>query len=174
VSAPTKQQKTRERIEARSASKGLCALPNVFAHTMATTIKALAYHLTWTTYGTWLPGDKRGWIKKAHHGVKQPDWRLEGQSRERMVEDAVVLSTEQRASVEQTIAAHCAIRKWSLHAANARTNHVHVIVTADAVPDVVMDQLKAWCSRKLSDAARLTERVAVRAGRRRWFTEGGD
>jgi hypothetical protein len=24
----------------------------------------LAYFLTWTTYGTWLPGDERGWCKR--------------------------------------------------------------------------------------------------------------
>ena len=23
----------------------------------------LAYFLTWSTYGTWLPGDERGWIE---------------------------------------------------------------------------------------------------------------
>jgi hypothetical protein len=23
----------------------------------------LAYFLTWATYGTWLPGDERGWIQ---------------------------------------------------------------------------------------------------------------
>jgi hypothetical protein len=24
----------------------------------------LAYFLTWTTYGSWLPGDERGWVEK--------------------------------------------------------------------------------------------------------------
>jgi hypothetical protein len=24
----------------------------------------LAYFLTWTTYGTWLPGDERGWVER--------------------------------------------------------------------------------------------------------------
>jgi hypothetical protein len=24
----------------------------------------LAYFLTWTTYGSWLPGDERGWVAK--------------------------------------------------------------------------------------------------------------
>jgi hypothetical protein len=37
-----------------------------------------------------------------------------------------------------------------------------------------MDQLKAWCSRKLSGAAGLTKKVAKKAGRQHWFTEGGD
>src|SRR5262249_46358121 len=34
---------------------------------------ALAYHIVWTTYGTWLPGDWRGWIKKK--GFRNPSSR---------------------------------------------------------------------------------------------------
>jgi REP element-mobilizing transposase RayT len=63
---------------------------------------------------------------------------------------------------------------WFLHAVNVRSNHVHVVVTADRDPDEVMNQLKAWCSRKLSDAAGLVRTVAKKAGRRHGCTEGGD
>ncbi len=137
-------------------------------------MSVLAYHITWTTYGTWLPGDARGWVKKGEWHVHPPDPERERDARERMVESAVVLTEEQRALVEQTVRDHCRIRGWALHAVNARTNHVHVVVTADRDPDEVRDQFKAWCSRKLSDAAGLTEAVAKKAGRRHWFTEGGD
>jgi hypothetical protein len=134
----------------------------------------LAYFITWTTYGTWLPGDKRGWIKQGESGVKLPNWRIEDESRERMVEQPVILIPSQRAIVQRTIGAHCDLRMWKLHAVNARTNHVHIVVTATRSPDDVTSQLKAWCSRKLSDDARLIDTVAVKAGRRHWFTEGGD
>ncbi len=134
----------------------------------------LAYHITWTTYGTWLPGDARGWVKWGESGVKPPDPERERAAREHMVESAVLLTEKQRALVEQTIHDHCCIRGWLLHAANARSNHVHVVVTADRDPDEVMNQFKAWCSRKLSDAAGLVHTVAKKAGRRHWFTEGGD
>jgi hypothetical protein len=49
-----------------------------------------------------------------------------------------------------------------------------LVVTADRDPDDVRDQFKAWCSRKLSDQAGLEAVVGRKAGRRRWFTEGGD
>jgi len=137
-------------------------------------MSVLAYHIIWTTYGTWLPGDARGWVKWNEGGVKPPDPELERDARERMVESAVVLTEEQRAIVEKTIRDHCRIRGWLLHAVNARSNHVHVVVTADRDPDEVMNQFKAWCSRKLSDAEGLVGRVAKKAGRRHWFTEGGD
>ncbi len=107
-------------------------------------------------------------------GIQAPDPALERQAKERMSENAVILTQEQRDLVEQTIREHCRIRKWRLHALRCRSNHVHVVVTAERDPNDVMEQFKAWCSRKLSDAAGLKDPVAVNAGRRRWFTEGGD
>jgi len=137
-------------------------------------MSVLAYHLTWTTYGTWLPGDARGWVRWGEVGVKPPDAERERGARQRMVESAVALTDDQRAVVEQTIGYHCRIRGWFLHAVNVRSNHVHIVVTVDRDPDEAMDQFKAWCSRKLSDAAGLVQTVAKKAGRRHWFTEGGN
>lgn len=134
----------------------------------------LAYHIVWTTYDTWLPGDARGWIKKGRWTVQTPDPVLERQTRERMAEAPVLLMPAQRSLVERTVGEHCRRRGWVLHAVRARTNHVHVVVTSDREPEAVRDQLKAWCSRKLSDSAGLVQTVAKKAGRRRWFTEGGD
>lgn len=141
---------------------------------MGHSMSALAYHLTWTTYGTWLPGDARGWVKKNRAGIQLPDPELENRLRKKMKEAPVVLDSVQRALVERTIQDHCTIRRWILHALNARSNHVHVVVTADREPDEVMSQFKAWCARKLSDAAGLRHAVAKHAGWRRWFTEDGD
>lgn len=134
----------------------------------------LGYLLTWTTYGTWLPGDNRGWVQKGTLGIQNPDPQREAQARAAMAEPAVVLTDDQRTLAEDTIRDHCRIRGWTLHAVNARTNHVHVVVTAERDPEEIMDQFKAWCSRKLSDQAGLTKAVAKKAGRRHWFTEYGD
>jgi hypothetical protein len=46
----------------------------------------LAFHLIWTTYGTWLPGDGRGWIQSGVLGVQPPDAEREQAARERMAE----------------------------------------------------------------------------------------
>jgi len=80
----------------------------------------LAYHIVWTTYGTWLPGDWRGWILKGASGIQPSDPEAERTARERMAEPRVLLNPDQRALVEQTIAEHCRIRGWLLHAVNAR------------------------------------------------------
>jgi REP element-mobilizing transposase RayT len=134
----------------------------------------LAYHLTWTAYGTWLHGDTRWWVESGVPGVQPPDERRVLDSESRMVQTAVTFDEAQRALVEQVIREHCQIRGWHLHALNARSNHVHVVVTADREPEEVMNQLKAWCSRRLSDAAGLNSPPgAKKAGRKKWFTEHG-
>ena len=71
-----------------------------------------------------------------------------------MAEGEVSLSSEQREIVTKTIVDHCRIRKWFLHAVNCRTQHVHVVVTApDRSPDEVLEQFKAWCTRRLKEHA---------------------
>jgi REP element-mobilizing transposase RayT len=134
----------------------------------------LTYHLIWTTYGTWLPGDARGWVQSGVMGVRPPDPEREEQARERMAEDAVILRPEQREVVSLAIRRHCDIRGWLLHAHNVRSNHVHVVATCECAGDKARDQLKLWASRRLSEQAGLTTPVARKAGRRRWWTEGGD
>ena len=132
----------------------------------------LGYFLTWTTYGTWLPGDERGSFMKP--GVwKGPDAHRRMMSQLLMTENAITLDLRQRQEVEATIARHCEIRQWHLHAVNCRTNHVHVVVTA---PDIdredVMDQFKAWCTRHLKTLATQLKQID-RAERKKWWTRGG-
>ena len=64
----------------------------------------LAYFLTWTTYGTWLPGDERGWVADEGGDVRPPDPVKERVCRERMTEPPFVLTPEQRRVVETTVA----------------------------------------------------------------------
>jgi REP element-mobilizing transposase RayT len=133
---------------------------------------AMHYHIIWTTYGTWLPGDERGWMRKKDPAVQPPDREREQACREKIQEDVVLLDEAQLQIVTATVAAHCRHRSWELLALAVKTNHVHVVVAAERAGDVVRDQLKAWCSRRLSDAAGLSGQTTKSGGRRRWFTEG--
>ena len=129
----------------------------------------LAYFLTWATYGTWLPGDERGWIEY-RHGWKLPDPIRELEAEARMTEDACVLDAEQRRLVEKTIGEHCRIRGWGLHEVNRRTNHLHVVVGADRCPDEVRKQSKAWCTRRLKELQRKRSCGTVREN---WWAQRG-
>ena len=124
----------------------------------------LAYFLTWSTYGSWLPGDDRWWTE-ARHGKKPPDLRLQKRSQAKMSEPALTLSPEQRILVELTIREHCEIRGWKLWALNCRTNHLHVVITATQPPETAVSQFKSWCTRRLKETA-TTSYI-----RRQWWTE---
>jgi REP element-mobilizing transposase RayT len=125
----------------------------------------LAFFITWTTYGSWLHGDAPGWVAKGVGGIQAPDAQKREEARARMKDEPVVLNAQQGAIVEKTIREHCEFRGWQLHAVNVRTNHVHVVVTADRAPEEVMNQFKAWCSRRLNEAE-------GGAGKR-WWTKHG-
>jgi len=126
---------------------------------------AIAFFSTWTTYGTWLPGDERGWFHSGI-GLQLSDRIRQYESALMMREDAIVLDPEQRIIVERTVAEHCAIRKWNLHAVHCRTNHVHAVVTAPGSGIAILrEQFKAWCTRKLKEQSD--------SGRKNWWTERG-
>ncbi len=128
-----------------------------------------AYFLTWTTYGTWLPGDARGWVDRhRRHGevVEPPDPKLEAAARRALKEEALTLDAGLRKVAHRAMretADHCG---WFVHALEVRSNHVHVVLTAaDKAPGVVMAALKGYASRALS------ERLPGRDGR--WWTRQG-
>jgi hypothetical protein len=131
----------------------------------------LGYLLTWATYGTWLPGDERGWTK-LHRGPQLPNLRRELDAAAQMNETSVLLDKDQRRVVEQTIEAHCQIRGWTFYVANCRTNHVHVVLAANLHPDQLRSQIKAWSARRLNELAR--ERGNLAEGEvRSWWGERG-
>lgn len=55
----------------------------------------LAYFITWTTYGTWLPGDPRGWVKEGSVEIEAGDAETHLRNYERLKQSPVVLSIEQ-------------------------------------------------------------------------------
>ena len=125
----------------------------------------VTYFITWTTYGTWLPGDSRGW-RKWKTGDQPPQPLLEAWCRNRMSESPVILNDVQRDKVESVCREHARIRGWHLHAVNARSNHVHLAVTADKKPELVRDQFKANSTRVLrqNPDAITNERIWTRGG----------
>ena len=132
----------------------------------------LGYFLTWTCYGTWLPGDDRGWTKW-HRGDEVPQPLLADWCREKMTESPVLLSILEREVVHETIAQHCEIRNWRLHAVNCRSNHCHCVISApNHSAEQARDQLKSWCTRKLKEHQ---QRAGVQDDdiRQHWWTRKG-
>jgi hypothetical protein len=112
----------------------------------------LAFFITWTVYGSHLQGDERGWRRRRKGNQLLPQPRLAEWRRERLKYDVILLSSEQREVVEAECRRHCEHRHWHLWEVNARSSHVHVVVTANGYSGkIVRDQLKANCTRGLRE-----------------------
>ena len=111
----------------------------------------IAYFITWTVYGTFLQGHERGW-RKWKKGIQTPQPKLVAWRRERLKHAVELLNDAQQLAVETEIERLAAFRGWHVWIKNARTNHVHIVVTANGYAgDKVRDQFKANCTRVLRE-----------------------
>ncbi len=134
---------------------------------------ALAYFITFHTYGTWLPGASKGQgsVDREHnqHGSAfvAPDAEREANARKEMTQPPYVMrSAQEREVVCDAIGSLCRQRGWRLFALHVRTNHVHAVASADRDPGRMMSDMKAFASRKL------TQSGFDEATRRRWTRHG--
>jgi REP element-mobilizing transposase RayT len=133
---------------------------------------ALAYFITFTTYGTWLHGSSKGKgsVDSEHNEFAtafiEPDAERELEAREAMVQPPYVMGPAERELVCKAIVELARERGWLLLAVHVRTNHVHVVISADRDPGRLMSDLKARASRNLTRAG------FDSAERRRWTRHG--
>ncbi len=130
----------------------------------------LAYFITFTTYGTWLHGRDTGSVDREHNQPGTPflpaDAAREQARRRQMAQPEYTLDDERRRVVLATILEVAKHRRWKVWAVHVRTNHVHVVVSAAAKPEKVMNDFKAWASRRVREA---TDEAADRD---RWTQHG--
>jgi REP element-mobilizing transposase RayT len=122
--------------------------------------------LTWTTYGTWLPGDVRGSVASVRESVgsriehDEPQTPYEPSipglveaSRERMRGNAVYLNTAQAKTLITQFQTTAAYRQWQLAGAAVMGNHVHLVVgvNGDPQPDGLIRDFKSYGSRALNE-----------------------
>ncbi|MFH1919039.1 MAG: hypothetical protein ABIP48_04010, partial [Planctomycetota bacterium] len=135
--------------------------------------------ITWTCYGTWLPGDKRGYVSDSFRpdGSRIPKENTPGTAysdgdqytrrlaRQRQKWPTVYLNAEQAAVVVQRLVTSAVERDWRILRSAVMSNHVHVVVV-DCPEDGpgVRRALKGPTQARLSEDARRP---------RRWWTQGG-
>ena len=136
-----------------------------------------AYFITFTCYGTWLHGDDRGSADRAHNLPGTP-YLVGDEQRERSEFDSLkhppmTLDEAQRRVVQDTVREVCQHRDWALLAAHVRPKHVHSVVLADATPEKVMNDFKAYATRRLREANLIGEetRVWTRHGSTRYLND---
>ncbi len=137
----------------------------------------LAYLITFRCYGTWLHGDERNSVdthkgKNIYGSPRTPqNSNLENLMKDKMKQSVFLLDQEQKKAVETTIKEVCEYRKYYLHALNVRSNHIHVVVTAQSKPEPIINAFKSYSTRKLRDLELISDetRPWSRGGSRRYL-----
>jgi REP element-mobilizing transposase RayT len=137
-----------------SASRDMWTRPGVFTQTRQGA--ANTYLITWVCYGAWLPGQS-GAVPRSQNRYRgplpEPDMSKEQESRSRMTQPPYLMDAPRRRIVLKSVQEVCCCRRWNLLAVHVRTNHVHVVTTADRTPVQVMIAMKAYSSRALNRSA---------------------
>jgi REP element-mobilizing transposase RayT len=141
--------------------------------------KPFALHITWTCYGTWLPGDRRGYVSNTllPPGGFLPKQNVPGtpctaddpytQSRARALQKDTTaqLTTELAEVAARALVAAAAKREWRIVRGALMANHVHVVVmNCPADGEGVRRVLKGNSQAAVSDHVGQSHR---------WWTSGG-
>lgn len=94
---------------------------------MPGSLNVLATMITTTTYGTWLPGDVRGYVDDGR--VLPSDPLLEGKSKRIMRADAVYLAEVEQKTAFEALVAACDEFDYRLIAVSVESWHAHVLLS---------------------------------------------
>jgi REP element-mobilizing transposase RayT len=137
--------------------------------------------LTSTTYGTWLPGDRRGFVSRVRagegprveHDVPRTPYDanmagLRSSARANLKGAPVYFTAEQAVLLLAQFQETAAYRGWSLQAVAIMANHFHLIVgvAGDPDPEVLLKDFKSYGSRALN-------RRYSRPSSGTWWTQSG-
>jgi REP element-mobilizing transposase RayT len=117
--------------------------------------------LTWTCYGNWLPGERRGFVGNVRELGEQVVQNIPGTPYDADMPrlEVWVLQqmnglpvTLQRAEAEAMIAQYqetARIKLWGLQAASVMFNHTHIVVgvPGDPDPQAILEAFKSWATR---------------------------
>ena len=137
--------------------------------------------LTWTTYGSWLPGDRRGFVGKLRDEIGQPIIHnepgtpcdadippLERAMRAGMKGELIRLTSEQAGILLDQFRETAEYRQWKLLGAAIMANHIHLVVgvCGDPEPEQILHCFKSYASRSLN-------RKCARRINGTWWTASG-
>ncbi len=137
--------------------------------------------LTWTTYGTWLPGDRRGFVSPVRTGSGELELHnipgmpvdadlpaLREHACKKLLGSPVWLSSEQASVALTQFQETAAYRADDLLAAAIMSNHVHLVIGAVAsrTSSALLGDMKSYASRALNGRFSRPESGT-------WWTESG-
>ena len=91
----------------------------------------IAYMLTWTTYGSWLQGDERGYVKDGV--ILPPNKGLNQANRAAMASPEVSLTRRQKGITEDALRKEAEALGQEICAVAVGKNHLHLVVTTNGL-----------------------------------------
>jgi len=115
--------------------------------------KIIGYMVTWTTYGSWLPGDKRGYVRcgETLDGEKE----ILERSKERQKNDTIRLNKKEKEIVKDTIIKEAERIGQIVEGISVYSNHVHLLLrpNSKSIEDAV-SRYKSVSTRALWETGR--------------------
>ena len=87
--------------------------------------KLIGYMVTWTTYGTWLQGDERGYVKDGKILEKNDELNLINQKLQKY--PAFKLNSEQKQIVKKAVLEEAQRINHKIFAIAVYSNHLHIV-----------------------------------------------
>ena len=128
--------------------------------------KMVGYMVTWTTYGTWLQGDKRKYVNDGE--ILPADKKIEEANKRQQKSGTVRLTNEQKNIVKDAVLKEAQKIGQEILAISVFSNHVHVVVcsTNESIENTVSRYKNvATCALKETG---LTERIWTRGFNKRF------
>ncbi len=93
--------------------------------------KIFGYLLTWTTYGSWLQGDRRKYVKNGN--ILPPNPSLEKSNKENMLFPQILLTYALREIIAKAILAESEELDQHIFAVAIRRSHIHIVTDCNFV-----------------------------------------
>ncbi|MBU1260790.1 MAG: transposase [Planctomycetes bacterium] len=120
----------------------------------------LAYLITFTSYGTWLHGDKRNSVNDEHNRVGEEfvprNSGLNTKEQSLLKHPPIKLNASCRNAVLQAILEVCKFRGWFAHSVHVRANHVHIVVSGQEKPEKMMRDFKGYATRAIKKSPEIS------------------
>lgn len=87
--------------------------------------RTVGYMLTWTTYGSWLQGEEKGWVKDGQRQTGNANLKII--NKRVLVKEVVVLSEKQQQIVYRAIFDKASELGHRIYSLAVCSNHIHLV-----------------------------------------------
>jgi REP element-mobilizing transposase RayT len=131
---------------------------------------AIAYHITFGTYGARLHGGPRDTVDRRRNAYGQPVLG-QNEARERMADgqmkhQPILLTADQRIFVQEAVEGICDRGGWEFIQTACGPDHVHVLLSSQREPKAIRRWLKRWLGEAMSTRRALPDGQS-------WWAKGG-